>query len=159
VKLIKVLLAIFAVLMVQTMLLTKNQWLQSIDLFLLLNIYYALNFSQLSALALAVFSGLVQDTFSQGILGVNGFSKTVVAYFVGFLSTRIMIKHPLIILLLIILSTAMDYLMITALYRVFSLSRPALPLPFLLASAVLNGITGLIGYQIADKIRLRKEYV
>lgn len=157
-KLIKVVLTVVAVLLVQTMILSKNRWLHSMDLFLLINIYYALNFSQISALGLSVLSGFIQDTFSEGILGVNAFSKTVVVYLVGTLSARLMIKHPFIIFVLIVISTCIDFLVIGGLHRVFSLSQPSLTIPMLLVASFLNGITGSFGYQIADKIRVRKEY-
>lgn len=140
------------------MLLAKYKWSQYLDLFLLLNVYYALNFSQLSSLGMSVFCGLVQDSFSEGILGMNAFSKTVVVYFISVVSARLMIKHPLFIIFLISVSTAVDTLVISGLHRIFSLPQAALSPQTVLIAIGVNSITGVIAFQMADKIRLRKEY-
>jgi rod shape-determining protein MreD len=158
VKLLKMILVITCVLLIQTMLLARYGWSQYLDLFLLLNVYYALNFSQLSSLGMAIFCGIVQDSFSEGILGMNAFSKTIVVYFISTVSARLMIKHPLFIIFLISISTAIDTLVISGLHRVFSLPQPGLSPQAVLIAIGVNSFTGVIGFQMADKIRLRKEY-
>lgn len=151
-------LVITLVLLIQTMLLARFKWSQYLDLFLLLNVYYALNFSQFSSLGMSVFCGLVQDSFSEGILGMNAFSKTVVVYFISTISARLMIKHPLFVMFLISVSTAIDTLVITGLHRVFSLPQTVLSPQGVLIAIAVNSITGVIVFQMADKIRVRKEY-
>lgn len=156
-KLLKTLLAITAVLLVQTMVLNRFQYLKLIDLFLLMNIYYALNFSQLASFGLSLSGGLVQDSFSNGIIGMNAFSKTVVAYLVSTLSARLMIKHPMIIMLLIGIATSLDLLTIHGLRLLFGL-KSALSFGILSAAALANGAGGLILFQIVERIRAKKEY-
>jgi len=157
VKLFKTLLAITVILLVQTMFLNRFQVLKWIDLFLLMNIYYALNFSQVASIGLSLCSGLVQDSFSQGVVGMNAFSKTVVAYLVSTLSSRLMIKHPLIIMLLIGISTSLDFLIIHGLRLLFGLESP-LSYGILSAAALVNGVSGLVLFQITERIRVKKEY-
>jgi len=158
VKLLKAPLAIILVLLVQTMLLNHFQWLRPIDLFLLLNIYFALNFEQIPCMALSISSGLVQDAFSGGILGPNAFSKTVIVFFVSGLSSRLMLKHPLVVMILILISSAIDLLIIRGLYGLFGI--PAFPLSIqqVTITAIINSIIGIVGFQIADRFRLKKEY-
>lgn len=157
-KIIKVLLSIAAVLAAQTMLFNRVAWLQMIDLFLLLNLYMALNSNQLSAMAFSVPSGLVQDTFSQGIIGMNAFSKTIVVFLVSGLSSRLMLKHPLVIGLLIFLSTHLDFIVVLGLHRLFNLQTPAVSYWMIVLSSLLNSVIGAVAFQITDRIRTKKEY-
>lgn len=156
-KLLKTLLVITVILLVQTMVLNRFRFLKWIDLFLLMNIYYALNFSQLASLGLSLSSGLVQDSFSNGIIGMNAFSKTIVAYLLSSLSSRLMIKNPMIIMFLIGIATALDFLTIHGLRLLFGLPS-SLSYQVLAAAALVNGTGGLILFHIVERVRARKEY-
>ena len=158
-RLIKVLLAITLVFLVQTMVLDRFHWLGLVDLFLLLNIYFALNFNQMVCMGVSFPSGLVQDAFSRGIIGVNAFSKTIIVFLVSGLSSRLMIKHPLIIMVLISAATLLDYMIPYGLYGLFHL--PPFPVtPAILAAAtLLNSVAGVLLFQITDRIRAKREYV
>ncbi len=157
-RFLKAPLAILAVLLVQTMLLSRFEWLKTLDLFLLLNIYFALNFEQIPCMAFSISSGLVQDTFTGGILGPNAFSKTTIVYFISGLSSRIMLKHPLVIMILIVISTAVDLLILRGLYVLFEMPVFPLSLQQLGIAAIMNSIIGIVGFQIADRFRVKKEY-
>jgi rod shape-determining protein MreD len=110
-------------------------------------------------MALSISSGLIQDSFSHGILGINAFSKTVVVYLISGLSTRLMIKHPMIILLLVGIAYYADFWIVTGLHGLFRLPRVAVPYWTLLIGSVLNGALGMIAFQVSDRVRMRKEYV
>jgi rod shape-determining protein MreD len=159
VRLIKVLLAITAIFLVQTMVLDRFQWLNLIDLFLLMNIYFALNYNQMVCMSISIPSGLIQDAFSKGIIGVNAFSKTIIVFLISGLSSRLMIKHPFIIMSLIATATLIDYVVPYGLYGLFHL--PPFPLnPQVVGAAMLlNSLIGIILFQITDRIRSKKEYV
>ena len=157
-KLLNILLSIAAILLIQTQLLAHHFWTQYIDLFLLLNVYVALNTTQLPTLAVAIFSGLVQDSFSQGIIGMNAFSKAIVAYLISSLSQRLMIKHPLIIMLLVAIASCADYLIIFGLHQLFGLKSSELSIEFLSFGSAINSLAGLILFQIVERVRLKKEY-
>jgi rod shape-determining protein MreD len=159
VKPFRTILAIAAVLLVQTMVLDRFERVQSIDLFLLLNIYYALNFSPLNCIAVGVTSGIIQDAFSGGIIGMNAFSKTIVAYVVALISSRLMIKHPMILMLLVGVGTVVDLGIIYLLRRLFGLPEVVLSYQTYLTTIILNMLVGVLGFQITDRIRTRMEYV
>ena len=158
-RLIKVLLVITAVFLTQTMVLDRYAWLNLVDLFLLLNIYFALNFNQMVCMGVSIPSGLVQDAFSRGIIGVNAFSKTVIVFFISGLSSRLMIKHPLIIMVLITAATLLDYLIPYALYGLFHLPPFPITPVILVTAALLNSAAGIVLFQITDRLRAKKEYV
>ncbi|MCI0417553.1 rod shape-determining protein MreD [bacterium] len=155
---LRTLIAIALILLVQTMVLGRFERLQAIDLFLLFNVYYALNFSPLSCIAVSVTSGLIQDAFTGGIIGMNAFSKTIVAYSIAVLSSRLMIKHPFILMMLVAVSTGVDLLTINMLNRLFSLPQMVLSYQVFLTATILNMLVGLLGFHIADRIRTRMEY-
>lgn len=156
---IKVLLAIIAIFLFQTMVLDRYQWINLIDLFLLMNIYFALNYNQMVCMSVSIPSGLIQDAFSKGIVGVNAFSKTIIVYLISGLSSRLMIKHPLIIMVLIAVSTGLDFLIPYGLYGLFH--QQAFPMTTVIigVAALLNSTAGIILFHITDRIRAKKEYV
>jgi len=158
VRSIRTLIAIAAVLFVQTMVLGRFERAQTIDLFLLLNIYYALNFSPLSCIAVGVTSGIVQDVFTGGIIGMNAFSKTIVAYCIALISSRLMIKHPMILMLLVGVGTVVDLFTVYLLRRLFGLPLVMLSYQTLLTAAILNMLVGVLAYHVTDRIRSRMEY-
>jgi len=158
VKIVNILIALLAVLLIQTIIFSHSRWFQYVDLFLLLNIYYALNSPPLPSIAVAITSGLLQDSFSEGIVGMNAFSKTIVAYFLSTLSQRLMIKHPLIITLLVGVSTLIDSVVCSGLHRLFGLQEIPISHRLLLLTCSFNMIFALVGFHIADRMRVRKEY-
>jgi rod shape-determining protein MreD len=155
---IRTIIAIAAVLLIQTMVLGRFERLQAIDLFLLLNIYYALNSSPLNCIAVGVTSGIMQDAFTGGIIGMNAFSKTIVAYCIALISSRLMIKHPLILMLLVGVGTAVDLATTHLLRRLFGLPQVLLSYQTFLTAAILNMLIGVLAYHVAERIRTRMEY-
>src|SRR5262245_41942335 len=109
-------------------------------------------------MALSLSSGLVEDAFSGGILGPNAFSKTVIVFFVSGLSSRLMLKHPLVVMILILISSAVDLLIIRGLYSLFGIPGFPLSIQQVTITAIINSIIGIVGFQIADRFRMRKEY-
>jgi rod shape-determining protein MreD len=80
------------------------------DLILLTSIYCGLRFGKLSGIQIGAFSGLVQDTLSYGLLGINFLSKGLIGFSTGFLREMNLIigNSMLMWMILIFLSTAID---------------------------------------------------
>jgi rod shape-determining protein MreD len=70
--------------------------LSYIDLPLVVVVYFALQRDALQALIIGAVSGLLVDALSGGLLGTGGFSKTLTAYLIASLSTRVMLDTPLV---------------------------------------------------------------
>jgi rod shape-determining protein MreD len=67
-----------------------------IDLPLVVVVYFALQRDAFQALAVGAIAGLASDALSGGgLLGAGGFSKTLTAYLIFALSTRVMLDNPL----------------------------------------------------------------
>jgi rod shape-determining protein MreD len=146
------------VLVLQTMVVSRIKYLELLDLFLLMNIYFALNFNQMVSMGISIPSGLIQDAFLKGVIGINAFSKTIVVFFISGLSSRVMLKHPIAIMFLIAISTVVDYYIILGLHVLFRLNPFRLTWQMLLIAAILNGVIGAIAYQMVDRFRMKKEY-
>ncbi|MGH9857484.1 MAG: rod shape-determining protein MreD [Acidobacteriota bacterium] len=155
---LRTVIAIAVILLVQTMVLGRFERVQAIDLFLLFNIYYALNFPPVTCIAVSVTSGLIQDAFTGGIIGMNAFSKTIVAYCIALLSSRLMIKHPFILMLLVAVSTGVDLLTVHFLHRLLGLPHIVLSYEVFLTATILNMLVGVLGFHIADRVKTRMEY-
>ena len=158
-NLLKLLIAVAVVFVLQTMVINRYPYFHLMDLFLLLNIYCALNFNQMICMGISIPTGLIQDVFSsKGIIGLNAFSKTIIVFFISGLSSRLMLKHPLVILLLIAISTNLDYLIILGLHKLFGLDTFPLSGQTLLTASIINSVIGTISFQMTDRIRTKKEY-
>ncbi|MFN2454360.1 MAG: rod shape-determining protein MreD [Pyrinomonadaceae bacterium] len=66
------------------------------DLPLIVVVYFALQRDALQALAIGAIAGLAADALGGGLLGAGGFSKTLTAYVIASLSTRVMLDNPLV---------------------------------------------------------------
>lgn len=75
----------------------RNVWapLVYIDFPLIVAVYVALQRDAIKAVLVGCFAGLATDALSAGLLGSNGFSKTLTAYIVAALSTQVMLDNPL----------------------------------------------------------------
>ncbi|HUQ32534.1 MAG TPA: rod shape-determining protein MreD [Pyrinomonadaceae bacterium] len=66
-----------------------------VDLPLIVVVYVALQRDALQALFVGAVAGLATDALSGGLLGAGGFSKTLVAFLVVTLATRVNLDNPL----------------------------------------------------------------
>src|SRR5881628_1022398 len=66
-----------------------------IDLPLIIVVYAALQRNSLRAILFGTFSGLAVDMLSGGLLGANGFTKTLVAYIVSEIARRVYMDNLL----------------------------------------------------------------
>ncbi len=66
------------------------------DLPLIVVVYFALRRDAVLAVMIGTVAGLATDVLSSGLLGANGFSKTLTAYLIAAIITRIMLDNPLL---------------------------------------------------------------
>lgn len=63
--------------------------IQAINIFSLVVIYYASSKGEIHGAYLGTVCGLIQDSFSLGVFGVAGISKTITGFIAGFIAKRI----------------------------------------------------------------------
>jgi rod shape-determining protein MreD len=67
-----------------------------IDLPLIVTVYFALQRDVLQAMIVGTIAGVATGALSGDLLGAYGFSKTLTAYIIATLATRVMLDNPLV---------------------------------------------------------------
>src|SRR5438874_751350 len=87
--------AVFAALLLQTVLPLRLSFAHLIDLPLLVTVYFSLlRRNRISAVALGAGIGILQDALSRGPIGLFGMAKTLVAYIAAWASFKINLEQP-----------------------------------------------------------------
>ncbi|HYP00519.1 MAG TPA: rod shape-determining protein MreD [Pyrinomonadaceae bacterium] len=134
-----------------------------LDLPLVMVTYFALRRDVVQALIVGFVAGLAVDVFSKGLLGANGFSKTLIAYLIAALVTRIMLDNPLARIPVLAGAAAFDAVVIVFLHRL--LGQPSL-VPFAETTAYKTMATTIAGTFIfymldiffSDRARQRRHF-
>ncbi len=79
-----------------------------LDAFLLVVVFFAAKEGLLTGILVGAASGLVQDSFSGGIIGIHGFAKTLVGFMVGMLSTILLVENLIAQVLLLGMATLLN---------------------------------------------------
>ena len=95
-----------------------------LDLPLIVVTYFALRRDVVQALIVGFAAGLATDFFSKGLLGANVFSKTLIAYLIAALVTRVLLDNPLARIPVLAGAVALDAIVIVLLHRL--LGQPSL---------------------------------
>jgi rod shape-determining protein MreD len=135
-----------------------------IDLPLIVVVYFALQRDPLQALVIGAVAGLAMDALGGGgLLGAGGFSKTLVAYLIASVATRVTLDNPLVRIPVLAGAALLDSVVFVFLHRM--LSQPSLK-PFVEAASfklIGTTITGtLIIYVLdtffSDRARQRRQF-
>jgi rod shape-determining protein MreD len=91
----KIALTIVVALLLQMVVPTYLGTFHIVDLPLLVTVYFALQRAPLQGMFTGMACGLGEDAIGGGILGVGGFTKTLIGYLVGIVSIRFSLENPL----------------------------------------------------------------
>ena len=97
------------------------------DLPLVVVAYFALRRDALQAVMVGSIAGLATDVLSSGLLGANGFSKTLTAYMIAAIITRIMLDNPLLRIPVMAGAAAFDTLVYVLMHRLLG-QEPGSPM-------------------------------
>lgn len=134
-----------------------------VDLPLIVVVYFALQREVLRALLVGVVCGLAMDALSSGLLGAGGFSKTLTAYLVVTLATRVMLDNPLLRIPVLAGAVVLDETVFVLLHRM--LGQPSLT-PFVEVAAktlIWTSVAGtvilyLLDYLLTDRGMQRRQF-
>jgi rod shape-determining protein MreD len=147
---LKIVLVVVLAVLLQTNLRMVWEPLRHIDLPLIAVTYFALRRDVVQAMLIGCGAGLATDVFSKGLLGAAGFSKTLVAYLIAALSTRVMLDNPLVRIPVVAGAAAVDALVIVFLHRI--LGQPSL-VPFAETAAyklIGTTVAGTLVFYVLD---------
>ena len=112
-----------------------------IDLPLIIVVYAALQRNSIRALIFGTVGGIAVDALSGGLLGANGFSKTLIAYAVSEIARRVYLDNILLRIPIIAGACVLDDAVYYGLHRLFG-QPPA-------GDVLVTGAYSLIGTTIA----------
>lgn len=135
-----------------------------VDLPLIVVVYFALQRDALQALAIGAVVGLATDAIGAGgLLGAGGFSKTLVAFVISTLATRVNLDNPLVRIPVLAGAAFLDASAYVLLHRM--LGQPSL-YPFaelvsfkLIATTIAGtAILYLLDMLFSDRARTRRQF-
>jgi rod shape-determining protein MreD len=95
---------------------------QYTDLALVITVYFGLQRAPFAGMFGGMVLGLSRDAIEGGILGVGGFSKTLIGYVVAIASIRLSLENPLARLATLAIASAANTVLFVGLYQM--LERP-----------------------------------
>ena len=113
----KIALTIVVALFVQDLLPGYLPFFQYIDLPLIVTVYVALQRAPMLGMATGCASGLAHDALVGGILGVGGFSRTLIGYIVAMVSIKLSVENPLTRLAVVGLASVVHTVLFVGLYQ------------------------------------------
>jgi rod shape-determining protein MreD len=121
-----------------------------IDFPLIVVVYAALQRNSIKAIFFGTFAGIAVDALSGGLLGANGFSKTLIAYLVSELARRVYMDNLLLRIPVIAGACLLDDLVYYGMHRL--LGQEPMGQVFVVISYSLIGTTiaGTIVYLLLD---------
>jgi rod shape-determining protein MreD len=113
----KILLTIAVALFLQKLLGKYLEFFKYIDLGLLVTVYFSLQREPLLGMTVGFGAGLGGDIIAGGILGVGGFSKTLIGYIISMASVKLSIENPLARLAAVALASIANTALFIGLYQ------------------------------------------
>lgn len=121
-----------------------------IDFPIIIVVYAALQRDTLKAIFFGTFAGIAVDALSGGLLGANGFSKTLIAYMVSELARRVYMDNLLLRIPVIAGACLLDDLIYFGMHRLLGKAPPGDVVEVLSYSLIGTTIAGTIVYIILD---------
>ncbi len=134
----------------------RNVWepLTFIDFPLIIVIYAALQRNSIRALIFGSISGIAVDALSGGLLGANGFAKTLVAYIVSEIARRVYMDNLLLRIPVIAGACLASQLVYYGLHRLFSQTPAGDPVLTIAYSVIGTTIAGTLIYLALQNMEL-----
>ena len=154
---LKIALTILVALLLQMLLPNHLGFFKYIDLPLVVTVYFGLQRAPVLGMITGMIAGLGGDAIGGGILGVGGFSKTLIGYLVGAASVRLSLENPLARLSVVAVASAGNTVLFVGLHQMLEQS-----LPFVSTWAVFGAtigwkvlgdtVTAIVLFMILDRI-------
>lgn len=120
----KIALTIVVALLLQMVLPNYLGFFEYIDLALVVTVYFGLQRAPVLGMLTGMLAGLGGDAVTGGVVGVGGFSKTLIGYLVGTASVRLSLENPLARLAVVAVSSAANTVLFVGLYQMLEQTLP-----------------------------------
>jgi len=147
---VKITIALFIAVLLQWTLRNVFEPLAFIDFPLIIVVYAALQGSSIRALFYGTFAGIAIDALSGGLLGANGFSKTLIAFIVSEIVRRVYVDNLLLRIPVIAGACLLDDLVYYGMHRLLGQEPTGQFVTTLGYTLIGTTIAGTIIYLILD---------
>lgn len=120
----KIALTIVVVLLLQMLLPNYLGFFRYIDLPLVVTVYFGLQRAPVLGMVTGMIAGLGGDAVGGGIVGVGGFSKTLIGYLVGVASVRLSLENPLARFSVVAVASAVNTVLFVGLHQMLEQPLP-----------------------------------
>lgn len=149
---VKITIALIIAILLQWTLRNVAEPFAYVDFPLIIIVYSALQRDTIKALFYGTIAGLAMDALSGGLLGANGFSKTLIAYMVSEIARRVYLDNLLLRIPVIAGACLLDDLIYYGLHRLLG-QTPSAPFVTTLAYTLIGTtIAGTIIYLILESL-------
>ncbi|HXG66212.1 MAG TPA: rod shape-determining protein MreD [Blastocatellia bacterium] len=121
---VKIALTILVALILQLVISDYLPFFKYLDLPLVVTVYLSLPRAPVQGMLAGVAAGLGGDLVTGGVLGVGGFSKTLIGYLIAVTSIKISLEHPLMRLLVMAVASAANTVLTVGLYQLLDQLLP-----------------------------------
>lgn len=129
----------------------------TVDLFLLLTLYFSLGRSPNQSAGAGTVIGLAHDALSGGLFGLHGFADTLVAWVAARFQHRVVIRQPLSVALFFALGSALQMVLL-ALLQVLMVAGGEIPGLRVLALRMLSSaLLGSAVYLTSHRLRAAEQ--
>jgi rod shape-determining protein MreD len=158
---LKITIALIIAILLQWTLRNVAEPLAYIDFPLIIVVYAALQRDAIKAVLFGTFAGIAVDALSGGLLGANGFAKTLVAYMVSELARRVYMDNLLLRIPVIAGACLLDDLIYYGMHRLLGqepLGQIVVVISYTLIGTTIAGtmIYLLLDYLLTERSRPRK---
>jgi rod shape-determining protein MreD len=122
-----------------------------VNLVLVAVVYVALGNGAVPGLLAGAAGGLAQDAMSGGIVGIGGFSKTVVGFVVGVLGAQFIVSQPLPRFVMFVGATVAHELCYQALSALVESRAFAVHYSTMLTQAFVNAVVGIVAFWVVER--------
>ena len=147
---VKLTVALIIAILLQWTLRNIAEPLAYIDFPLIIVVYAALGRNTIKALFYATFAGIAVDALSGGLLGANGFSKTLIAYMVSELVRRVYLDNLLLRIPVIAGACLLDDFVYYGMHRLLGQEPVGQFIPTVAYTLIGTTIAGTVIYLILD---------
>ncbi|MGQ0542087.1 MAG: rod shape-determining protein MreD [Blastocatellia bacterium] len=158
---LKITIALIIAILLQWTLRNIAEPLGYIDFPLIIVVYAALQRDSIKAIFFGAFSGLAVDALSGGLLGANGFSKTLIAYIVSELARRVYMDNLLLRIPVIAGACFLDDIVYYGVHRLLGqepFGQAMVVISYTLIGTTIAGtiIYLMLDFLLSEKTRSRK---
>ncbi len=148
---VKITVALIVAVFLQWTLRNVAEPLAFVDFPLIIIVYAALQRNAIKAIIFGTIAGIAVDALSGGLLGANGFSKTLIAYAVAELARRVYLDNLLLRIPVIAGACLLDDLVYYGMHKLLGQDPSAQVLVIISYTVIGTTITGTLIYMLLDK--------